>query len=132
MGDVFESTSVSRLSGFPSRKRRLPPPTAYECAGRVKDGGFDAEAAAPYRKHRGDHGRVGPHQQALVTNLEGVELTTMLELAVRRLVSSAIVFEYTFIDELLGTIIGVYFEGARGGRQAWQTKRFQRFNAIRR
>jgi hypothetical protein len=40
--------------------------------------------------------------QALVTNLEGVELTTMLELAVRRLVSSAIVFEYTFIDELLG------------------------------
>jgi hypothetical protein len=66
--------------------------------------------------------------QALVTNLKGVELTTMLELAVRRLVSSAIVFEYTFIDELLGTIIGVYFEGARGGRQAWQTKRFQRFN----
>ncbi len=27
VGDVFESTSVSRLSGFPSRKRRLPPPT---------------------------------------------------------------------------------------------------------
>jgi hypothetical protein len=27
VGDVFESTSISRLSGFPSRKRRLPPPT---------------------------------------------------------------------------------------------------------
>src|SRR5215211_6949742 len=35
--------------------------------------------------------------RALVRDLEGEELTTILELAVRRLVSSAIVFEYTFL-----------------------------------
>jgi hypothetical protein len=58
----------------------------------------------------------------------GGGLTAALEVARRRLIASGIVQEYTFIDELLGTIIVKYFFGASIGPRAWRTKRFQRFN----
>ena len=52
----------------------------------------------------------------------------LLELIRRELIASAIVHEYTFVDELLGSVIAKYFFGAAGGRKLWRTKRFQRFN----
>jgi hypothetical protein len=48
----------------------------------------------------------------------------------RRLIAADIVQKYTFIDELLGTIIARYFFnfGETNFRRLWRTKRFRRFN----
>jgi hypothetical protein len=72
---------------------------------------------------------LGLDHRVVVEEWEGSEfLTTMLGLIRDELIVSAIVHEYTFIDELLGSIITKYFFGSAGGRSAWRTRRFQRFN----
>ncbi len=56
-------------------------------------------------------------------------LTTYLEIAWRHYIRSAVLTEYTLLDEYLGSVIARYFFGAkRPFNQLWRTKRFQRFN----
>jgi hypothetical protein len=72
---------------------------------------------------------LGLGHRTIVEKWEGSEhLTTLLGFVRRELVAAAIVHEYTYIDELLGSIIARYFLGAPGGRRAWRTRRFRRFN----
>ena len=72
---------------------------------------------------------LGLDYRSLLEQWAGSEyLTTLLGLARRELIAAAIVHEYTYIDELLGSIIARYFMGTLGGVRAWRSKRFQRFN----
>lgn len=74
---------------------------------------------------------MGLDHRALVEEWEGNPyLTEMLKLARRSLIAGAIVGDYTFCDEMLGTIIARYFFsfGDTNYRKLWRTKRFQRFN----
>lgn len=72
---------------------------------------------------------LGLDHRALVEEWEGDEfLTIFLRLAERELISAAVVQDYTFFDEMLGSIITKYFFGSPGGAQAWRSRRFQRFN----
>jgi hypothetical protein len=72
---------------------------------------------------------LGLNHRALIKEFVGTEyLTPLLKIAREELIAAAIVHEYTYIDELFGSIIAKYFFGAAGGRQVWRTKRFQRFN----
>ena len=56
------------------------------------------------------------------------DLTTLLVLLRKRLVSAEIVHEYTFLDELLAMIAADYFFRTPGGKNVWRTKRFRRFD----
>jgi len=73
--------------------------------------------------------KLGLDHKAVVDEWEGSEfLTPFLELIRRQEIAAAIVNEYTYIDELLGTVIAKHFLGVGGGSAAWRTKRFRRFN----
>lgn len=59
---------------------------------------------------------LGLDHRALVEEWEGDEfLTIFLRLAERELISAAVVQDYTFFDEMLGSIITKYFFGSPGG-----------------
>jgi hypothetical protein len=55
--------------------------------------------------------------------------TTQLELMVRRLVVGKVVWEYTYVDELLGSVICQFFFGTKKNFPAlWKTEKFRTFN----
>ena len=55
--------------------------------------------------------------------------TTRLELMIRQFVLSKIVWEYTYVDELLGSVICHFFFGTkRDFPKLWRTKKFRIFN----
>lgn len=44
------------------------------------------------------------------------------------IIRAAVVTDYTYVDELLGTIIARYFFGQQNWQKLWRTKRFKRFS----
>lgn len=55
--------------------------------------------------------------------------TVRLELMIRQLVLSKVVWEYTYVDELLGSVICHFFFGTkRDFPKLWRTKKFRTFN----
>jgi hypothetical protein len=55
--------------------------------------------------------------------------TARLELMIRQFVLSKVVWEYTYVDELLGSVICHFFFGAKKDfPKLWRTKKFQKFN----
>jgi hypothetical protein len=72
---------------------------------------------------------IGISHHAIVEEFEGSDsLTELLTFARRRLIIATIVTDYTFFEEMLGSIIARYYFGARPFSQLWRTKRFKRFN----
>jgi hypothetical protein len=55
--------------------------------------------------------------------------TPRLELMIRQFAISKVVWEYTYVDELLGSVIcHFFFSTKRGFPALWKTKKFQTFN----
>jgi hypothetical protein len=55
--------------------------------------------------------------------------TPRLELMIRQLVLSKVIWEYTYVDELLGSVICHFFFGTKKDfPNLWRTKRLQTFN----
>jgi hypothetical protein len=66
---------------------------------------------------------------ANILEYEPDERTPRLQLIKNQLIRSQIVFDYTFIDEMLGVAICHYFFGKkRGFIRLWKTKKFRTFN----
>ena len=71
--------------------------------------------------------RVGLNYQDVLRMKRKVR-TTVLEVAIRRLVRGEVVERYTLIDEFMANVMAQYFFPKRDFIRAWRTQRFRRFN----
>lgn len=64
-----------------------------------------------------------------ILDYDSEERTTRLELIRRQLAVSKVVWEYTYVDEMLGAAICHFFFGKKKGFiKLWKTKKFKNFN----
>jgi hypothetical protein len=64
-----------------------------------------------------------------ILDYDGEQRTVRLQMMKNQIVRSQVIWDYTYVDELLGAAICHYFFGKkRGFIKLWKTKRFKNFN----
>lgn len=64
-----------------------------------------------------------------ILDYDGEQRTVRLQMMKNQIVRSQVIWDYTYVDELLGAAICHYFFGKkRGFIKLWKTKRFMNFN----